>query len=573
MAGKKFFSSLFSSFLIVSLVPVVLLGYVAITVSSRSSMRGIRTQLSATCQGAASSVSSLFSQFGDNLTLFCEDPEVTTFLEGGNVDDQKVYRKMFLSLSGHADVCTMHLVSQNGFHRLSTGVFPLEYNPVNFGAWGLLRKLEDSSSAVVYPNRLGERNVLSIGQALKDEMGKINGYAIIDIPEACLKDMFSTVSTTLPISYGVYDEHGFVVYDSLGLGSAYPFLSSVWETISPPSDGEVDQEEVRGMKLMLSSFRIGNSGLHLVAGVPVDLVLESNQRMVVITLVFALCSIALSLFVSFSLARRVSTPITKMGEVMGKVERGDLSVRCPKGKDDELGDLSDRLNNMIQNLDDLFRENLEKQDLLRSAELRNLKAQIDPHFLYNTLDSIRYMIKLGMQKEAGTAISDLGVLLKNSISNSKDMSTVQEEMHVIDSYLEIVRLQHPDKIEIIEDVSEEMRNYPLPKLLIQPIVENAIVHGLEDKMGNGKLEIIGRMEGKDLSFIIKDNGLGIEEQRLRGILKATDDKAIGISNVQKRLHLYYGNAASMTITSHLQEGTEVRMVIPTEVGNVPRVGD
>ena len=144
---------------------------------------------------------------------------------------------------------------------------------------------------------------------------------------------------------------------------------------------------------------------------------------------------------------------------------------------------------------------------------------------------------------------------------------------MIDSYLEIVRLQHPDKIEIIEDVSEEMRNYPLPKLLIQPIVENAIVHGLEDKMGNGKLEIIGRMEGKDLSFIIKDNGLGIEEQRLRGILKATDDKAIGISNVQKRLHLYYGNAASMTITSHLQEGTEVRMVIPTEVGNVPRVGD
>lgn len=573
MAGKKLFSSLFSSFLMVSLVPVVLLGYVATMVSSHTSMNEIKTQLSAASQGAASVVSSLISQFGANLTLFGEDPEVVAFLVGEPEQEQQVYRKMYFSLSGHGGTCAMHLVSIDGTRNLSTGSLPAEYNPLHFGSWGLLGNLACSDKVIVYPNMLGGKTVMSLGKTIKGNDGNIIGYAIIDVSEDSLKDVLSTGITTFPVSYGVYDTHGFIVYDNLGLKEDYPFVPSAGDIVGFSENGSIVQKEVHGRKVMISCSPLNDSDLLLVAGVPVDLVLENNRRMVVITLIFALCAVVLCLYSSFTFARGVSKPITQMGDVMGKVEKGDLSARCLRTRKDELGELAERLNAMIQNLDDLFRSNLEKQDLLRSAELRNLKAQIDPHFLYNTLDSVRYMIRLGMKKEAAMAISDLGILLKNGISNSKDICTLREELHVIDSYLEIVRLQHPDKILILKDVPDDIQECLLPKLLIQPIVENAVVHGLEGKMGGGKLEIIGRMRGDSLSFVIRDNGLGMSYERLREVLGESDETSIGIANVRKRLRLYYGEAARMTITSRLHEGTQVSMVIPIGVLNVPRVSD
>jgi two-component system sensor histidine kinase YesM len=555
MARRKFFTTVLMSFFWVSLVPIVLLGYVAMSISSRSAINDIKKQVSMTSSSALDSVSSMLSSFEESLLLFSEDPEVRQLMvDKAGPDMQKVYRKMYLLLSGHADTCAMHLVSKDGQLQMSTGILPVQYDPASFSEWGLLRLLGETDNVVAYANKLSEKDTLSIGRAVRDIDGNLEGYAIVDVPAESLENRLRSVSSSLPFVFSLADRHGFFLFDQTGCESQ----------VNIASLPEVTEMKISQNRMFVSATALEKGDLVLFTAVPVDLVIESNRTVMGITLVFAAISIALSILCSIGLARNVSRPVVDMRGMMEKVEQGDFSARCTEGRPDELGDLASQLNRMVIHLDVLFKENLEKQDRLRTAELKNLKAQIDPHFLYNTLDCIRYMVKLGMQKEAAMAISDLSVLLKNSIGNSKDMNTVSESMHVIESYLEIVHLEHPDKFSTDIDIEPAIEGEMIPKLLLQPVVENAVVHGLEEKIGKGKLEIRGKKEGETICFIVRDDGVGMDGRTLASALQGNAD-SIALYNIKQRLQLYYGDNASFTIKSVLHQGTEVRMVIPLKV--------
>ena len=225
----------------------------------------------------------------------------------------------------------------------------------------------------------------------------------------------------------------------------------------------------------------------------------------------------------------------------------------------------------------LMEQNVEEQRQKRKSELRALQAQINPHFLYNTLDSIIWMAEWGKTKEVVLMTSSLAKLLRQSISNQNELVRVEEEVEYTRSYLTIQKMRYKDKLEYDIQVSPEVLGQKIPKLVLQPLVENAIYHGIKYKEGKGIVQIEGWIEQKELILRISDDGIGMTEEQLAKIFekRETDIRknGVGVLNVHERIQLYYGKDYGLRFSSTLGEGTVVEVRIPCEEGGKAEYGE
>ena len=225
----------------------------------------------------------------------------------------------------------------------------------------------------------------------------------------------------------------------------------------------------------------------------------------------------------------------------------------------------------------LMEQNVEEQRQKRKSELRALQAQINPHFLYNTLDSIIWMAEWGKTKEVVLMTSSLAKLLRQSISNQNELVRVEEEVEYTRSYLTIQKMRYKDKLEYDIQVSPEVLGQKIPKLVLQPLVENAIYHGIKYKEGKGIVQIEGWIGQKELILRISDDGIGMTEAQLAKIFekRETDIRknGVGVLNVHERIQLYYGKDYGLRFSSTLGEGTVVEVRIPCEEGGKAEYGE
>ena len=225
----------------------------------------------------------------------------------------------------------------------------------------------------------------------------------------------------------------------------------------------------------------------------------------------------------------------------------------------------------------LMEQNVEEQRQKRKSELRALQAQINPHFLYNTLDSIIWMAEWGKTKEVVLMTSSLAKLLRQSISNQNELVRVEEEVEYTRSYLTIQKMRYKDKLEYDIQVSPEVLGQKIPKLVLQPLVENAIYHGIKYKEGKGIVQIEGWIGQKELILRISDDGIGMTEEQLAKIFekRETDIRknGVGVLNVHERIQLYYGKDYGLRFSSTLGEGTVVEVRIPCEEGGKAEYGE
>ena len=267
--------------------------------------------------------------------------------------------------------------------------------------------------------------------------------------------------------------------------------------------------------------------------------------------------------------KSIVKPIQKLKKLMKKAQEGDLTVSFNSKYNDEIGELGSSFNTMVKEINNLINLVQIEEKNKRIAEMNVLQAQIKPHFMYNTLDTIRWMAEEHDEQDIVEIIEAFTNLLRISLSNGKEIISVKEELNHVQSYLTIQKIRYEDKLDYEIDFDENIFNYKLIKLILQPLVENAIYHGIKEKRGNGKILIMGKIEGNLLCFIVKDNGKGIEEEALNKINKMLTNSSekgtemgYGIFNVNERIRLMYGEEYGLTYKSIYGEGTIVELRHP-----------
>ena len=274
-------------------------------------------------------------------------------------------------------------------------------------------------------------------------------------------------------------------------------------------------------------------------------------------------------FFSKRLSRSITDPITRLCDMTEKFAGGDFTVSCDIETGDEMQTLGESFNSMVGEIKTLVEDIHREQENAKDAELRLLQEQINPHFLYNTLDAILWMTEAGENKKAIQIIQELSSFFRISLSKGESSIPIRNEREHVKNYLEIQRYRYQDILDYEIDFDEEILDRHIQKLTLQPIVENALYHGIKNKRGGGKIKVSGRQEGKDVVFVIEDNGKGMDEQELahlRGLIsgeiKSEETRGFGMANVEKRLEMLYGKDYGITVESELGAGTTVKVRIP-----------
>ncbi len=276
-------------------------------------------------------------------------------------------------------------------------------------------------------------------------------------------------------------------------------------------------------------------------------------------------------YMTIQATRSITTPIRELCDMTEKVAEGDFSVRTEKADMDEIGVLSQSFNDMTEEIGTLVENIKTQQENLHLTETKLLQAQINPHFLYNTLDTIVWLAEEHKTEEVVNMVTALSGFFRTTLSKGRDFITVEEEESHIRSYLAIQQFRYQDILDYSIEIDGELRGFVLPKLTLQPLVENALYHGIKNKRGKGMIRITGKRDGENIIFKVNDNGKGMTAEKLseirRNIQKEKPDNNVnsfGVINVNQRIQHYYGKKYGLSYVSRPDEGTEVTVIIRAE---------
>ena len=297
---------------------------------------------------------------------------------------------------------------------------------------------------------------------------------------------------------------------------------------------------------------------------------EVQRAILIMSLLLGLILISV-VFFARRITRNIAEPISELCDVAATAGEGDFEIRT-KGDNSivEIQKLNTSVNQMIKKIGQLVDDIRVEEINLRAAELRLLQEQINPHFLYNTLDNIIWLAESGEDEEVVKMVSSLSSFFRTTLSKGRDYITIAEEREHIESYLSIQKFRYRDILPYDIDFEDEILDHSILKLTLQPIVENALYHGIKNKRGMGHIQIDGRMAGDNIEFIVSDNGIGMREEEAEHLRKVisglvSDDRSgggFGLFNVNQRLQLNYGKEYGLNIESTYNVGTTIRVKIP-----------
>ena len=274
----------------------------------------------------------------------------------------------------------------------------------------------------------------------------------------------------------------------------------------------------------------------------------------------------------------ITSPIKVLSKVTQQVAKGDFSARARVESQDEVAVLAESVNSMTESLEGLVSKIKEDERKMRKADLRLLQEQINPHFLYNTLDTIVWLIEGNDSDKAVNMVMSLSEFFRLVLSKGKEYITIQEEELHIKSYLEIQQVRYRDILEYEIEIDSELYRYQILKLTLQPLVENSLYHGIKYKRARGRILVTGRLCGDEVHFTVEDNGVGMEEEELHKLQEEIrkpckdTEKGFGLANVNERIRMNFGAEYGMRIDSTKGKGTRVEIVIPAVPYTVEREG-
>ncbi|MFA9377042.1 MAG: cache domain-containing protein [Lachnotalea sp.] len=474
------------------------------------------------------------------------------------------------------DIYNIAVLSDNGRNVINNGKDQLNpYADINEMEW-YVKARESNGIAVLSSSHVQNaikddyKWVVTLSCGIQNpNTGNIEGVLFVDLNYSAINNLCEGISLGSKGYVFIVDSNGKIVYHPRQT-LIYSGLKSerVEEVLSGNRDNFTTSEGENSK--LYTVYLSEKTGWSVVGVAYLSELLAGRDQTQLAYLLTALFLIIVSGIIAVILSGEITKPLKELANSMKAVQEGHFEHAEIRILDkNEIGVLSNTFNIMTRKIKELMEQNILEQRLKRKSELKVLQSQINPHFLYNTLDSIIWMSESGKNQEVVVMTSSLAKLLRQSISNENEIVTIESEIGYTKSYLTIQKMRYKDKLEFEIDVDENVLKESIVKLVLQPLVENAIYHGIKYKEKKGCIRITGYKEQNDIIISIEDNGKGMEEDVLKHIFDKKENSkssGVGVNNVNNRLKLYYGSGYGLMYESQIDVGTIVKVRIPVSSG-------
>lgn len=427
-----------------------------------------------------------------------------------------------------------------------------------------------SSSHVQNAIQSSYKWVITLSRALvNNQTGEREGLFFVDLNYSAISDLCNNNSIEEKGYIFVLDAEGNIVYHPKQQLMYGGLKTENIDAIMECEEDSLIIDEGGESKLYTMS-KSKRTGWTVVGAAYTSELLKNNEQAQMWYLLVASILLLAVIGISGIISREITKPIRSLRDSMRKVQNGQFDTHVEVITENEIGSLGRSFNLMTSEIRALMEQNVYEQKQKRKSELKALQAQINPHFLYNTLDSIIWMSEAGENDEVVEMTSALARLLRQSISNDQEEVELEKEIEYVKNYLTIQKMRYKDKLEFFIYVDSRVAHVPVIKLVLQPLVENAIYHGIKYKETKGNLKIYAKPVDGRVEIVVADDGIGMDEDVMEHIFdehrKEQKRNGVGVPNVQKRLQLQYGSEYGIRYESVKGAGTKVVITIPTDGG-------
>jgi len=573
--SRTLFVRLLIYFLIVLLLPLLVFSGYYLFLGDRSQSKYLSEQSLGVIRRDALIVGNVLEEYRHKAYLLSTDELIVEVMKHDSPEFlnrviHEVYPLLFSVMKGDTYLASANLVSNTGRIRLSTHAFPkmfdLRYHTSTSELNSVIaQNLNLSQTASLITTRghrtaeNGRQVVASILRRIYDGEGTNLGYLVIDLFGEALSTGINSerlFSDLYLIDQKEFHATSLIHTDMHGSFDKFPPLLSL--------KGDYTPRSVQVGSTVVAVAPVANTTNLYLAGTLSTVFFSRNiSRWYLVFTGTLIAGFALAMMFSFLFSRSIAHPIASLARRMDRVDRMNLETRPVKSTITEFAQLENSYNMMIDQIRTLLEQTREEQKKLSEAERKALESQMNPHFLFNTLNTIKALARINNQEEIYTITVKLGKLLRSTIDSHESEATLAHSIALIDSYLTIQKLRYGEKLVTSIHLDPACAHIKTPKLIIQPLVENAIIHGLEPKAGNWFLAVRVEAVGRHIQITVEDNGVGFDRETLpQDLNDLAHSTHVGLYNVYRRLSLAYQNELEFSIDSTVGKGTIVRISLP-----------
>ncbi|OCT15074.1 two-component sensor histidine kinase [Paenibacillus pectinilyticus] len=577
-------NKLFATYLLVVSVPFILLFFIHLNITTKESedqtlftAKKVLEETRSYLEYKAASIAEVlnFIALNDQVqSLVIADPEQYEDVNVWGFDASKLSKILYQSRYNE-DISAIRLYMKEGLAEATENTDYLRLGKLETTEWYKKFSASNESFAWLpaseFPSS-SSSNMLSIVRKIPNShnVRQFNGIVRADISQKAMYTVLDHASFTPAAEAVLFNDRG----DILSVSSNFHDNQSVLNVISQnglssnKSNYWNEDFIIGGKRMLLGIQEIASTDLHVALVVPYSDILNSSNkarnRLISIFLMIIPFMLPLSFFVAGSATKRIRNLILHTR----KLKNGDFEVAPLPVNADEIGELTHNFNKMVLNISELMDETYSLGREVKNKELKALQAQINPHFLYNTLDLINIMAIESGAKEISTVVDELAVFYKLSLSNGKEMVTLHNEIKHVEAYVHIQNMRFGNGIGFHVDIPSELYEIQVPKIILQPLIENAILHGiLEKDSEEGSITVRAEVVDEDVYITVEDDGIGLTEMQIKKVMEGHSSKrtgGFGVRNIMERIQLTYGNRYGIRYESVPGSGTKAILHIPNQ---------
>ncbi|WP_267459174.1 sensor histidine kinase [Caproicibacter fermentans] len=467
----------------------------------------------------------------------------------------KMYGIMFITSQGNNIITSDNLLSGDNYEKITDSFLSRKENDCMWLDMGSYNFTSGRHTVLPYCKKIVNINT-----------GDSIGYMAVMIDEDTFSGVFSNINDGAgSAQYFFCDRNGIVVSSEDKSAVLKPVAdSTIRKWVVDNKNGHIITS-VKGKRTLITKTTFSPMGWRLICEAPMESVTAESRRISLTVILLGFLFLIVSALFSDVISLSITKPLYRLIRDVQNLNLENLDAVTKVEQGGDVGLLAKSFNLMKSRIVELLDNNRRHEEKQRKYELNLLQAQIKPHFLYNTLQLIYAMIEMGEEDKARKAVKSLADFYRTALNNGNEIITMGKELSNTEDYLSIQKIRYSDSFEYSLECDAGLKKYKIPKLTLQPIVENAVSHGLAGREANGVIRIIVKKYGDKIDVEVNDNGAGMSQEKISEIINgdcASRSGSFGLKNIDERIKLYYGYSYGLRISSREGKGTSVDIYIP-----------